>query len=132
MTRTRILLVDDSDAVRRSLRAVLADVVAEPAIGEAGDAAGALALLARERWDLVVLDLSLPDRNGFDTLRDIRRLHPAVPVVVMSFHTEAAYAAAARAAGAAGYVAKGSASGEIAAAVNGALPVAASRPSAGA
>lgn len=106
---TRVLLVDDSDDVRRSVRAVIAGAVTDPAIGEAGDAAGALALVAREPWDVVVLDLSLPDRSGLETLRDIRRLQPALPVVVMSFHGEPEYAAAARAAGAAAYVAKGSA-----------------------
>jgi len=119
---TSILLVDDSEDVRRSVRAVLAAAVTDPVIGEAGDAAAALDLLAREPWDLVVLDLSLPDRSGLQTLRDMRRLQPALPVVVMSFHTEAAYAAAARAAGAAGYVAKGSAPAVIAAAVARAMP----------
>jgi two-component system, NarL family, invasion response regulator UvrY len=121
---TRILLVDDSDDVRRTVRAVLDGAVADPAIGEASDAAGALALLAREPWDVVLLDLSLPDRNGLETLRDMRRLRPALPVLVMSFHTEAEYAAAARAAGAAGYVMKGSASDVIATAVHDALATA--------
>jgi DNA-binding NarL/FixJ family response regulator len=118
----RILLVDDSEDVRRSVRVVLAGAFVGVEIGEAGDAAGALALLARGRWDVVLLDLSLPDRNGLETLREIRRLHPAPAVVVMSFHAEAEYAAAARAAGAVGYVAKGSAAAVIAATVRGALP----------
>ena len=121
---TRILLVDDSVDVRRSVRAVLAEAVSNPEIGEAGDAAAALALLAHERWDVVVLDLSLPDRSGLQTLRDMRRLQPALPIVVMSFHAAPEYAAAARAAGAAAYVAKGSASAVIAAAVEGALATA--------
>lgn len=121
---TRILLVDDSDDVRRSVRAVLAEAVADPAIGEARDAAGALAMLGQERWDVVVLDLSLPDRSGLETLRDIRRLQPALPVVVMSFHGEAEYASAARAAGAAGYVTKGSTAVVIAGAITTALSAA--------
>ncbi|HEY7375939.1 MAG TPA: response regulator transcription factor [Polyangia bacterium] len=118
---TRILLVDDSVEVRRSVRAVLAGAVGDASFGEAGDAAAALALLAGERWDVVVLDLSLPDRNGFDTLREMRRRQPALPIVVMSFHDQPEYARAARGAGAAGYVAKGSESAAIAAAVTGAL-----------
>jgi len=118
---TRILLVDDSDDVRRSMRAVLAGELGQVTIGEARDATEALALAGRESWDVVLLDLSLPDRSGMETLRDIRRLKPAPPVIVMSFHTEAEYTIAARAAGAAGYLAKGSASGVIAAAIQDAL-----------
>lgn len=118
---TRILLVDDSDDFRRSLRAVLADAVVDLAVAEARHAGEALDLLAREPCDVVLLDLSLPDRSGIETLRDIRRLRPALPVLVMSFHAEAEYTAAARAAGAAGYLAKGSASAAIAAAIHDAL-----------
>ena len=114
---TRILLVDDSDGVRRSVRAVLAAAFPAAVVGEANDAGTALAALGREAWDLVLLDLSLPDRSGLSALRDIHRLHPALPVVVMSFNSEAEYAVAARAAGAVGYVAKGSSPDVIASAV---------------
>jgi two-component system invasion response regulator UvrY len=118
---TRILLVDDSAAVRRAMRAVLAEWFSDVTFGDAGDAAGALAALAREPWDLVLLDLSLPDRSGLDTLRQIRAIRPAVPVLVMSFNAQAEYAAATRAAGAVGYIAKGSSSDVIASAVRSAL-----------
>ena len=120
---TRILLVDDHAEVRRAARAVLAGVIADLAVEEANSAASALALVAREAWDLVLLDLSLPDRGGLDTLREIRRLRPALPVVVMSFNPEVEYAAAARAAGAAAYVAKGSSSEVIASVIARALPL---------
>src|SRR6185295_9111615 len=70
---TRILLVDDSEEVRRSMRSVLVEAIAGATFGEAGDAAQALAAIARAPWDLVLLDLSLPDRSGFDVLRDMRR-----------------------------------------------------------
>lgn len=118
---TRVLLVDDSDLVRRSVRAVLASALTGVTVGEAAGAAEALVLVDREPWDVVLLDLSLPDRSGIDTLRDIHRLRPALPVLVMSFHAEAEYAAAARAAGAVGYLAKGSPSAVIASAVQSAL-----------
>jgi two-component system, NarL family, invasion response regulator UvrY len=125
---TRVLLVDDSDDFRRSLRAVLADAVTDLAVAEACRAGEALELLAREPWDVVLLDLSLPDRSGIETLRDIRRLRPALPVLVMSFHTEAEYTSAARAAGAAGYLPKGSAASVIAAAIQNALATTARAP----
>jgi two-component system invasion response regulator UvrY len=113
---SRILLVDDNGDVRRSIRALLADAIGSATVGEAGDAAQALDALARDPWDVALLDLSLPDRSGLDTLREIKRRWPALPVVVMSFHSEAEYAAVTRAAGAAGYVSKGSPSEIIAAA----------------
>jgi len=118
---TRILLVDDSAEVRRSMRAMLAELLESVTFGEAPDAAAALDALTREAWDLVLLDLSLPDRSGFETLRHIRRLRPGVPVLVMSFNVQAEYAAATRAAGAVGYIAKGSSSDAIASAVRSAL-----------
>jgi len=117
----RILLVDDSGEVRRSVRAVLEDLLPNTICGEAAGARDALSAVGRERWDLVLLDLSLPDCSGLDLLRDLRRLCPAVPVVVMSFHPEAEYSAAAEAAGAAGYVAKGSSPEVIAGACAAAL-----------
>jgi DNA-binding NarL/FixJ family response regulator len=113
----RVLVVDDSADVRRSVRAVLDAALGRLAIGEAGSAAEGLALVDSQPWDAVLLDLSLPDRRGMDALRDIRRLRPALPVLVMSLHAEAEYGAAARAAGAAGYIAKGSGPEAIAAAV---------------
>jgi two-component system invasion response regulator UvrY len=121
---TRILLVDDSAAVRRAMTAVLAEWLSDVTFGDAGDGAAALAALAREPWDLVLLDLSLPDRSGLDTLRQIRAIRPAVPVLVMSFNAQAEYAAATRAAGAVGYIAKGSSSDVIASAVRSALATA--------
>src|SRR4029079_10895879 len=73
---TRILLVDDSAEVRRSMRAMLAELLESVTFGDAPDAAAALDALPGEAWDLVLLDLSLPDRSGFETLRHIRRLRP--------------------------------------------------------
>src|SRR4051794_16617618 len=59
----RILLVDDNQAVRRSLRQVLSQALGEIVVGEAGGAAEALALIDAQAWDAVLLDLSLPDRS---------------------------------------------------------------------
>jgi len=118
---TRLLVVDDSGEVRRSVCAVLGDLLAGVSFGEAATAGDALAAFARESWDAVLLDLSLPDRSGLETLREMRRARPDVPVLVMSFHPQVEYAAAARAHGAAGYVAKGSPPEEMAAAITAAL-----------
>ena len=117
----RILVVDDSAAIRASLGDLLRDALPGVEVGEAAAAAPALAAIGRERWDLVMLDLSLPDRRGAETLRDIRAISPALPVVVMSLHPEAEYRAALRAAGATDYVSKVSTAPAIAAVVRAAL-----------
>ena len=77
----------------------------------------AFALVAEEQWDLVLLDLSLPDRGGVETLRELGKLCPTLPVVVMSLHAEPEYRAAMRAAGAANYISKGSSAKSIAATI---------------
>jgi len=117
----RVLVIDDSDALRRSVREVLGTALPDVVVGEAAGARPGLALVGSEPWDAVLLDLSLPDANGLDTLRDIRRLRPELPVVVMSLHPEEEYGPAVRAAGAAVYVTKGSAAETIADAVRGVL-----------
>jgi two-component system, NarL family, invasion response regulator UvrY len=113
----RILVVDDSAALRGSLRALLAEALPDALVQEAAAAGAALAAVGREPWDLVMLDLSLPDRGGVQTLREIRALRPELPVVVMSLHPEEEYRAAMRASGANDYVYKGSPAPAIAAAV---------------
>jgi DNA-binding NarL/FixJ family response regulator len=127
----RLLLVDDHDELRRSLQIVLGALFPAMTFDHAASAAEAMALAERGAFDVVLLDLSLPDRSGMATLRDLRRLRPALPVVVMSFHPEAEFMIAARAAGAAAYVTKGSPTEAIERAVRTALGSAASKDDVG-
>jgi DNA-binding NarL/FixJ family response regulator len=118
---TRVLIVDDHQRVRRSVREALDRALPDTVFGEAGGRAEALELVRRETWDVVLLDLSLPDGGGMETLREVHELRPAVPVLVMSMHPESQYGAATRAAGAVGYLPKGAAPEALAAAVRQAL-----------
>jgi two-component system, NarL family, invasion response regulator UvrY len=114
---TRVLLVDDHAVVRRGVRDILTEALGNVAFGEAGKPSEALEKLQRESWDVVVLDISLPGRGGVDALRDMKRLRPKVPVLVLSMHAEEHYALRALRAGAAGYVNKEGAAEELAGAV---------------
>jgi two-component system, NarL family, invasion response regulator UvrY len=114
---TRILLVDDHAVVRRGVRDILTESLGKVSFGEAGKPSEAIDLLQGEDWDVVVLDISLPGRGGLDALRDIKRLKPQVPVLVLSMHAEDHYALRALRAGASGYVNKDSAAEELAGAV---------------
>ena len=114
---TRVLLVDDHAVVRRGVRDILTEALGKVAFGEAAKPSEALEKLQQETWDVVVLDISLPGRGGVDALRDMKRLRPAVPVLVLSMHAEEHYALRALRAGAAGYVNKEGAAEELAGAV---------------
>jgi len=117
----RVLIVDDHERVRRGVREALERTLGGGSFGEADSAAEALRRAEAEPWDVVLLDVSLPDRGGLEALRDLRRVRPALPVLVMSMHPEEQYGPAARAAGAAGYLPKGSDPEAIASAVRAAV-----------
>jgi DNA-binding NarL/FixJ family response regulator len=101
-----ILLVDDHPMVRSGLRATLAVEPAWQVVGEAADGTTGLALVARLRPDVLVVDLQMPGLSGLDVLRQVGGLAPATRVIIFSMHGEDAYVREALAAGAAGYVLK--------------------------
>ena len=85
--------------------------------GEARNAREALINVDEKDWDIVILDITLPDRSGIDVLGELKRVRPKLPVLVLSVHPEEQYAIRALRAGAAGYLNKMSASEEIVKAV---------------
>ncbi|HXI54042.1 MAG TPA: response regulator transcription factor [Candidatus Saccharimonadales bacterium] len=104
--RTRILLVDDHPMMRQGLAALIGSEPDLEICGQAENAAKAMAALAAHPTDLVLLDLTLPDKNGVEVIKDMRALHPAVRVLVVSMHDEAIYAERVLRAGARGYIMK--------------------------
>jgi DNA-binding NarL/FixJ family response regulator len=111
------LVIEDHPVVRRGLEQILSAAFPDARFGEASNAAAALDLAARDRWDLVLLDLNLPGRDGLSLLEELRRRHPSMPVLVLSVYPEEEFALRCLRLGAAGYVTKGSAPDELAAAV---------------
>lgn|SRR5262245_13876421 len=109
----RILLVDDHPVVRHGIRQILVDGLKNVSVGEASDVRGARASIKGDGWDLVVLDVTLPGESGLDLLKDIRRNHPSLPVLVLSMHPASQFARRALAAGALGYLTKESAPTEL-------------------
>lgn len=102
----RVLVVDDHAVVRRGLIEILREAPNVGEVAEAPDGQQALTLVREHPWDAVVLDVSLPGRSGLEVLGDLRRERPALPVLVLSVHSEAQYGARALRAGAAGYMSK--------------------------
>ena len=109
----RILLVDDHPVVRQGIRTILVDRLKNAVVGEAPDAASALAQVRDAHWDVVVADISLPNMSGLDLIKELHKTHPGLPTVVLSMHPAAQFARRALNAGAAGYLTKDSAPEEL-------------------
>jgi DNA-binding NarL/FixJ family response regulator len=85
----KILLVDDHALLREALRGALTELESEAAIFEASDGRETMQFVEQHPdVDLILLDLSLPDRDGFAVLADLRKAHPAISVVVISAHQD--------------------------------------------
>jgi len=105
----RVLVADDHAIVRRGLRQILAETQDIMVGGEAATAQEALQLVRDERWNAVILDISLPGADGLGLLAEIRRERPELPVLILTVHSEDQYAVRAIKAGAAGFLTKESA-----------------------
>ncbi len=114
----RVLIVDDHEVVRDGVRRILDKPPGATAFGEAGTAPVALELVREQDWDVVVLDLSLGGRDGLEALKEMKKIRPRLPVLILSMHSEELFARRALKAGAAGYVTKNSPRSELAEAVN--------------
>jgi two-component system, NarL family, invasion response regulator UvrY len=103
---TRILLTDDHAILRKGLKQILADGITDAQFGEADDSPQTLVLLHRETWDVLILDINMPGRNGFEVLDDVRRHFPRLPVLVLSSTPEDQLGLRAIRSGASGYLNK--------------------------
>jgi DNA-binding NarL/FixJ family response regulator len=112
----KVLIVDDHAIVRRGLREILND---EPDIEvfEAPDAEQASEMIRESRWDLIVLDLSLPGKSGLHLLDEVRRDARSIPVLVLSVYPEEQFAVRTLRAGAAGFLSKDTAAENLVAAI---------------
>jgi two-component system invasion response regulator UvrY len=113
----RVLVADDHPVVRAGLRAILARRCNVGTLGEAGTGAEVRLLVAQKPWDVVVLDTNLPDCAGLEMVKEIKRLHPNLPALILGVHPDEEFAVRALRAGAAGYISKRAAPEELASAV---------------
>ncbi len=109
----RILIADDHAIVREGLKQVVAQSQEMQVAGEADSAAALFRLLEQEDWDIIILDINMPDRSGLDALKQIRLQYPDIPVLILSMYGEDQYGVRAIKAGAAGYLKKVSAPEEL-------------------
>jgi len=112
-----IILCDDHPLIRRSLRELLQEIRPDAALREATSAAELFQLQREQPAQMVVLDLSLPDRHGLECLSELRQRDPALKVLILSMHNEERFALRALELGASGYLGKHRAPAEIAGAL---------------
>jgi len=109
----KVLIVDDHTVVRQGLKHILLEEWAGAAFGEAANVNDMLPLFRKQSWDVVLLDINMPGRSGFDVLRDLKHEKPDIPILILSGHPEDQYAVRVLRAGASGYLPKETASDEL-------------------
>jgi len=113
----KILIADDHAVVRRGLKQILAEEPNMAVFGEACNAQEVLKNVREQNWDIVILDITMPDRSGLEVLKELKNIRPKLPVLILSIHPEEQYAVRVLKAGAAGYMTKESAPEELVKAV---------------
>ena len=102
----RVLIVDDHPMMRTGLAQLIDNEPGLKVCAEADNAGHALDAVARQPFDLVLLDISLPDKNGLELIKDLLTLKPGLPILVVSMHDELLYAERVLRAGGRGYIMK--------------------------
>ena len=106
LPRKRLLVVDDHPMMRQGLAQLIGNEEDLEVSAEAENGAQAIAAINLDRPDLVLADISLPDKNGLELIKDVQALHPGLPMLVISMHDESLYAERVLRAGGRGYIMK--------------------------
>lgn len=109
----RVLIVDDHAAVRQGVRQLLGETLHPDVQAEASNADEAIAMVSREPWDVVILDVNMPGKNGLEALKAMKRTRPDLPVIMFSVYPPEQVEKRLLAAGADAYVRKDCAAEEL-------------------
>lgn len=109
----RFLIADDHAVIRLGLIQILSEAFPDSQFGEAYNAHQIFEKIQEQAWDLVILDISLPDKSGLDVLKQLKSLYPGLSIFILSVHREEEYAIRALKAGASGYLSKDGAPEEL-------------------
>lgn len=109
----KIIIADDHALIRRGLKEILQQVKGLVLLDEADNGAELLLKISENDYDIVVLDISMPGKSGLDVLKDIRKIKPELPVLILSVYPEEQYAIRVLKAGASGYMTKDSAPDDL-------------------
>lgn len=109
----KILIADDHAIVRKGLLQIVSSLPNVAVVDEAEDGIEALEKFQTTKYDLTILDLSMPKKNGLDTLKEIKRINPDAKVLILSVYAEEQYAIRSFNSGASGYLTKNTAPTEL-------------------
>jgi two-component system, NarL family, invasion response regulator UvrY len=104
----KVLITDDHPVVRRGIRQILEDDERIGLIGEAGDGKELINKITIQKYDVILLDISLPGRSGLELISQVKKIQPDAAVLILSIHSEEMYAIKALKSGASGYLTKSS------------------------
>lgn len=111
--KIRVIVIDDHDILREGLKQILGETEAIEVVAEGESGVQAIQLATKHKADVMLLDISLPDKNGIEVLKQIKKINPQLAVLMLSMYREDQYAVRALKAGAAGYLSKQKASAEL-------------------
>ena len=114
----KILIADDHPAIRKGVKLILGSEFSEVEFGEASNAIEIFKKLKEKKWDVMILDMDMPGRNGLEVLKQLKDEQSKTPVLMFSLHPEEQIALRAMRSGAAGYLSKDAASEELAKAIH--------------
>lgn len=112
-----ILIADDHPLICKGFRQILSEASSEYAIYEVYSGQEVLDITQEKHFDIILLDITLPDMNGLRVLKELKQKHPLIPVLIVSMHSEEQYAVSAMKSGASGYLTKKSAADELLSAI---------------
>jgi two-component system, NarL family, invasion response regulator UvrY len=115
---TRILIADDHAIFREGLKQIIGTTVDMTVVDEAVNGHDLITKLQSNDFDMLIMDISMPGRNGLDVLLDIKAIKPKLPVLILSMHPEEQYALRAYKSGASGYLTKGCTAQELLGAIH--------------
>jgi two-component system, NarL family, invasion response regulator UvrY len=113
----KVLITDDHPIVRQGLKQILREAFESIVVDEAVNGLEAISKIENEKYDIVLLDISMPGMNGLEVLKEIQKTHKTLPVMIISIYPEDQYALRCLKAGASGYLTKDTASDELTLAV---------------
>ncbi len=108
-----IVIADDHFVVREGLKQIISDRHNMQVRGEAKNGQELLDLMNKEKFDVVIMDLSMPGKSGLELIKELKSINPKTPVLVLSMHPEEKYGVRVLRAGASGYMTKESAPAEL-------------------